>query len=47
MGTKAKAIRMAAQGGPDVLKLETVELAAPGKGEVLMRQTAIDRKSVV
>ena len=41
MGTKAKAIRMAAQGGPDVLKLETVELAAPGKGEVLMRQTAI------
>ncbi|MBR0823476.1 quinone oxidoreductase [Bradyrhizobium liaoningense] len=41
MGTKAKAIRMAAQGGPDVLKLETVELAAPGNGEVLMRQTAI------
>lgn len=41
MGTKAKAIRMAAQGGPDVLKLKDVELAAPGKGEVLMRQTAI------
>jgi NADPH:quinone reductase len=41
MGTKAKAIRMASQGGPEVLKLQDVELAAPGRGEVLIRQTAI------
>ncbi len=41
MGTKAKAIRMASQGGPDVLQLQDVELAAPGKGEVLLRQTVI------
>lgn len=41
MSTKAKAIRMAAQGGPEVLKLADVELAAPGKGAVLLRQTAI------
>ena len=41
MGTKAKAIRIASQGGPDVLKIENVDLPSPGKGEVLLRQTAI------
>lgn len=41
MGTNAKAIRIATQGGPDVLKLQNVTLAAPGEGEVLLRQTAI------
>jgi NADPH:quinone reductase len=38
---KAKAIRMASQGGPEVLTLEDIELAMPGKGEVLIRQTVI------
>ena len=41
MGTKAKAIRLASQGGPEVMKLEDVELGAPGKGEVLLRQSVI------
>ncbi|MEH2469973.1 NADPH2:quinone reductase [Nitrobacteraceae bacterium AZCC 2161] len=41
METKAKAIRIAAQGGPDVLRLQDVTLAAPGPGEALIRQTAI------
>lgn len=41
MGMKAKAIRLASQGGPDVLKLEDVELPQPGPGEVLLRQTMI------
>lgn len=38
---KAKAIRMASQGGPEVLTLEDIELGGPGKGEVLIRQTVI------
>jgi NADPH:quinone reductase len=38
---KAKAIRMASQGGPEVLTLEDIELGVPGKGEVLIRQTVI------
>lgn len=37
----ARAVRMAAQGGPDVLKLETVALPEPAAGEVLVRQTAV------
>jgi NADPH2:quinone reductase len=41
METKAKAIRIATQGGPDVLQLQDVTLTAPGQGEVLLRQTAI------
>lgn len=41
MGIKAKAIRIASQGGPDVLKMAEVELPPPGEGEVLLRQTAI------
>ncbi len=36
-----KAIRFHAAGGPEVLKLEDVELSAPGKGEVRIRHTAI------
>lgn len=35
------AIHFAAVGGPDVLKLEPVEVARPGRGEVVVRHTAI------
>jgi NADPH2:quinone reductase len=34
------AIRIAAQGGPDVMKLETITLPEPAAGEALVRQTA-------
>jgi NADPH2:quinone reductase len=37
----AKAIRIHSNGGPEVLAYEDVALAAPGPGEVLIRQTAI------
>jgi len=37
----ARAIRIAAQGGPDVMTIETVSLPEPAAGEVLIRQTAI------
>jgi len=37
----AKAIRLSERGGPDVLKWEDVEIAAPAAGEVLLRQTAV------
>ncbi|MHB2264982.1 quinone oxidoreductase family protein [Aliihoeflea sp. PC F10.4] len=37
----AKAIRISTHGGPDVLKLEDVDVAAPGTGEVKVRHTAI------
>jgi len=37
----AQAIRIHATGGPDVLKLESVDVAAPGPGEVRVRNTAI------
>ncbi|HQS10085.1 MAG TPA: quinone oxidoreductase [Xanthobacteraceae bacterium] len=36
-----KAIRVHETGGPDVLRLEDVEIAAPGAGEVLLKHTAI------
>jgi NADPH:quinone reductase len=36
-----KAIRFSQTGGPEVLKLETVDVPPPGAGEVRMRQTAI------
>lgn len=36
-----KAIRFYETGGPEVLKLETVELGEPGPGEVRVRHTAI------
>jgi NADPH2:quinone reductase len=39
--TKSRVVRIHAQGGPEVLGIETVELPPPGHGEVLMRQTAI------
>lgn len=35
------AIRFAATGGPDVLETVDITLAAPGPGEVLLRQTAV------
>lgn len=38
---KAKVIRMAAQGAPEVMSVETVELKEPGAGEILIRQTAM------
>lgn len=38
---QANIVRIAAQGKPEVMKLEHVELAAPAAGEALIRQTAI------
>ena len=38
---QARAVRVHENGGPDVLKLEDVDVRAPGAGEVLIRQTAI------
>ncbi len=38
---QARVMRFEKPGGPEVLKLETVELPAPGPGQVLVRQTAI------
>jgi NADPH:quinone reductase len=41
MTTKARVVRFAAPGGPEVLKLETVEIADPGPGEILVQHKAI------
>jgi NADPH2:quinone reductase len=41
MTAKARVVRFAAPGGPEVLRLETVDLSDPGAGEVQLRQTAI------
>ncbi len=38
---KSKAVRVHVAGGPDVLSIETVDVPAPGAGEVLVRHTAI------
>jgi NADPH2:quinone reductase len=38
---KTRAIRMASQGAPDVMQLQEVDLAGPGRGQVLVRQTAV------
>jgi len=38
---KTKVIRMAKQGAPDVMSVESVELNEPGAGEILIRQTAM------
>jgi len=38
---KANVIRLDKQGAPDVLHLQSMDIAAPGAGEVLLRQTAI------
>jgi NADPH2:quinone reductase len=38
---KANVIRLDKQGAPDVLHLKSMEIAAPGAGEVLLRQTVI------
>jgi NADPH2:quinone reductase len=38
---EARVVRMAAQGGPEVMKLETISLAEPAEKEVLVRQTAV------
>jgi NADPH2:quinone reductase len=38
---KSKVVRIAAHGGAEVLKVETVEVADPGPKEVLIRQTAV------
>jgi NADPH2:quinone reductase len=38
---KTNVVRMHQSGGPDVLKLEQVDLPDPGPGEVRLRQTAI------
>ena len=40
MTNQAKAIRIDAHGGPEVLKLQTVEVPAPAQGEVTIRQKA-------
>lgn len=39
--TKANVIRLDRQGAPDVMHLQQMEIADPGAGEVLLRQTAI------
>ena len=36
-----KAIRMHTQGGPEVMKLEEVDLAAPAAGQIQVKHTAI------
>lgn len=38
---KAQVVRLETQGAPEVLRLQTMDVAAPGAGEVLLRQTAI------
>ena len=38
---KTHAVRIHRHGGPEVLQYEEIELAPPGPGEVLLRQTAI------
>jgi NADPH:quinone reductase len=38
---QAKAVRINAQGGPEVLAVEMINCAEPGAGEVLVRHTAI------
>ncbi len=38
--TTARAIRISEPGGPDVLRLDTVELAPPARGEVIVRVRA-------
>lgn len=37
----AQAIRMHAQGGPEVLQIETVDVPAPGPGQALVRHRAV------
>ena len=37
----AKAIRIAANGGPEVMEYVDVDVGAPGPGEILLRQHAI------
>lgn len=38
---KANVIRLEKQGGPEVMRLQTLDIAAPATGEVLIRQSAI------
>ena len=38
---QTKAFRIYKKGGPEQLKWETVEVPAPGRGEVLLRHTAV------
>ena len=38
---QARVVRMAAQGGPEVLKIEELPIAEPAAGEALVRQTAV------
>ena len=38
---QANSVRIHCQGGPEVLKIEAIDIAAPGAGEVLVRNTAI------
>jgi NADPH2:quinone reductase len=37
----ARVVRMAAQGGPDVLKIEELQIGEPAAGEALVRQTVV------
>lgn len=41
MSVESPVVMLAEQGPPSVLRLETVDIADPGPGEVLLRQTAI------
>ena len=39
MSITTRAIRLHATGGPEALSLDTVALAEPGPGEILVRQS--------
>lgn len=39
--TRARSIQLTEFGAPEVMRLATLELPAPGMGEVQLRQTAI------
>src|SRR5579871_6437083 len=41
LSSTAQVIRIHKTGGPEEMKFETLELAAPGPGQVQLRQTAI------
>lgn len=41
MSSKARVVRYATPGGPEVLAMETIDLADPGPGEVQIRQSVV------
>ena len=41
MSSKARVVRYATTGGPEVLAMETIDLGEPGPGEVQIRQSVV------